>query len=624
MLRALKVHLIGIGGTGMGAFARMLHDLGHEVRGSDAGVYPPMSTQLAAANIPVAPAFDPANLDWQPDRVVVGNVCSANHTEVVAAQARHLQLVSFPSLLAELVLEGRRPLVIAGTHGKTTTSSLVAWILAYAGRDPSFLIGGVPQNFASGSQIGRGDAVVVEGDEYDTAFFDKKSKFLHYRPQRAIITGVEYDHADIFENMDAIRSAFREFASRVPSDGDLIVALDDSEAMGIAAGADCNIVTYRVLPEGSRDVSSANYCLVPSTSSTSRRPAGEVFEQGTSLGVFSTHLVGGYNLSNVLAAVAMARREGVAADVCRDAVARFRGVRRRQELLGIAQGVRVIQDFAHHPTAVSLVVKAMRRRYPDHALRVCFEPRSATSRRNVFFDAYIASFDAATAVYFAPLHRPEKVPADQRLDTVALASQIAKRGPLASAFPNLDALREAVFNAASPGDTVLLLSSGDFGGLGDQLLREFGDPVVFVGPDEQQAVHQVLDRYQLPLPRGGPEVETLAIRSSQGVVGCVSLEVSGRCGFLFNLAVAPERRGEGLGWVLGDCVLKRARSLGAAVVYLLAGTAADFFASKLGFQRIDVSAVDADIRKSANFAAAASGDNVVCMVLELAPETSQA
>jgi UDP-N-acetylmuramate: L-alanyl-gamma-D-glutamyl-meso-diaminopimelate ligase len=615
---ALKVHFIGIAGTGMGALARLLVEAGHEVRGSDTGVYPPMSDQLAAAGIPVATEYGAANLQWAPDRVVVGNICRADHPEVVAARAAGIELESFPSMLAKALLPERRSLVVAGTHGKTTTTSLLAWILQSAGHEPSWLVGGVPLNLGSGAHLGTGDALVLEGDEYDTSFFDKKSKFLHYRPQRAILTSVEFDHADIFASLDDVREAFAAFVATIPADGDLIVNMESADAMGIASQARCRVIRYRVLPDRSTDTACAEYTAAVRSRPGARRTTFEMFERGQSLGEFSTQLLGRFNLGNVLAASAVARAEGVEVEALRDALRRFRGVRKRQELLGLAQGVRVIFDFAHHPTAAQLTVTATRKRYPEGSLHVCFEPRSSSSHRATFADGFAGSFDAATHVYVAPLHRPEKVPPAERLDPAGLARAIGSRGVDARAFDTIDALQAAVLERAKPGDTVLLLSSGSFHDLGPRLLFALGDPVVFAEPADMVAVNRLLAGYDIPEVISSPQVETLVVRSDPAsIVGAVSLQLSGPHAFLFGLAVTPERRGEGLGWILGDCMLRRCRTLGVSTVTLLTTSAADFFATKLGFSQVDIDGVDPDLRDTANFRANAAESAAVCMQLAL-------
>ena len=606
----------------MGALARLLKEAGHEVRGSDTGIYPPMSDQLAQAQIPVWTGYDPEHLSWGPDRVVVGNVCKPDHPEVVAAQEAGIELESFPSMLAKALLTERDPLVVAGTHGKTTTTSLLAWLLRGAGADPSFLVGGGPQNLGTGAHLGKGRAIVLEGDEYDTAFFDKGAKFLHYQPKRAVLTSVEFDHADIFDDIEQIRGVFRKFVETIDPAGCLVVNMDNAEAMGVAVSAKCPVVTYRVLPDNDHDVTSADYCAVVKSRPGARRTQFELLERGESLGVLSTQLLGRFNLGNALAALAIARAEGHPIEPLADALRRFRGVKKRQELLGLAQGVRVLFDFAHHPTAAQLTVTAIRKRYPEHQLHVCFEPRSSSSHRAAFADGFAGSFDAATRVYIAPLYRPEKVAEGERLDTVGLAKAIVGRGVDARAYPTIDALSEDLLERAVPGDTVLLLSSGSFGELGPKLLFSLGDPVMFGEPGETVAVNRLLEGYGLPAVLASDKVETLVMRSGpDAIVGVVSLQVAGDSAFLFGLAVTPERRGEGLGWILGDCVLRRCRTLGARRVYLLTTMAADFFASKLGFSHVDEAAVDEAVRATENFAANASQPGAVCMELTL-PEPS--
>jgi len=617
-LRALKLHFIGIGGTGMGALANLLKQAGHDVRGSDTTLYPPMSTQLEDAEIEVLPGYRAENLDWGPERVVVGNICSKDHVEAVAAQERGIPLESFPSMLAGTLLSERRSLVVAGTHGKTTTSSILAWLLRSAGADPSFLIGGIPLNIGRGAHLGTGGAIVLEGDEYDTAFFDKGSKFLHYRPSRAILTGVEFDHADIFADLAAVIDAFDRFVALIPVDGDLVVAADDVHAMEIARrSARCRVSTYRLALKDEPDApASAAYVGRIRV----RRGTGptdvEIFERGESLGIFSTALVGEHNISNLIAAVAIARCEGISAAALQDGARRFRGVQRRQELLGLAAGVRVITDFAHHPTAVRLTVAAIRHRYRKHNLHVCFEPRSASSRRAIFQAAYGESFAGASRVYIGPLYSPGKIPDAQRLDPRQLARAIAQPGTEAHAFADVDALATSVLDHAVPGDTVLILTSGSFGDLGNRLLRGFGDAVMFATPADMTAADELCRSHGLPAIDPSPHAETLVIRDPEGrLAGVVALLTEGDSALLFNLAIANNRRGEGLGWVLADTVLRRARILGAKSVYIQTNTAAEFFGSKLGFVATEVATVAPAIRQSPNFTAP---EDAVCMVHDLA------
>ena len=613
-LAALKVHLIGIGGTGMGALAGLLKQAGHDVRGSDGPLYPPMSTQLAQAGVPVMTGFRAENLDWGPDCVVVGNVCSRDHVEVVAASERGLKLESFPSLLAKLLLPGRRSLVVAGTHGKTTTSALLTWLLVVAGQQPSALIGGVPQNLGRGALYGAGEAIVLEGDEYDTAFFDKGSKFFHYAPRRAILTGVEYDHADIFADLEAVKAAFRRFVALIPAEGDLVVCADDAGAMEVASVARCPRTTYRVLAEGD-DPGSADYTARASVKRGGGQTLFELFEGGVSQGEFATSLVGAYNVANILAAVAMARKEGASMELLRDAVRRFRGVRRRQELLGIAAGIRVITDFAHHPTAVKVTVTAVRRHFPNSKLHVCFEPRSASSRRAVFFEGYAEAFAAASRVYVGPLFHPEKIPQDQRLDPTQLARAIAAHGIEANAYASTDELGAAVMTQVAPGDTILLLSSGAFGDLGNKMLQGLGDAFMFATAEDMPAVQALCSSYGLAPTEYDDTTETLILREPEGdVVGCCSLKVAGTQALLFNLAVASSRRGEGLGWILADGTIRRARNVGVRSIYLVTGEASDFFANRVGFVQASTAEVDPLLLASPHFAPIERGG--MCMVFD--------
>ncbi len=600
----------------MGALAGLLKQAGHDVRGSDGPLYPPMSTQLAEAGIPVMSGFAAENLDWGPDCVVVGNICSRDHIEVLAAGARGLALDSFPSLLARLLLPGRRPLVITGTHGKTTTSALVTWLLQVAGHQPSALIGGVPQNLGRGALWAPGPAFVLEGDEYDTAFFDKGSKFFHYIPSdrasRVIVTNVEFDHADIFPDLAAVEAAFAKMVAQISDDGELIVCADDPGAMRVAAGASCRVLTYRVLASAGDNPTTADYVAIPSAKRGGGQTLFELFEHGQSLGEFASGMVGAHNIANIVAAVAMARREGVAVEVLRDGVRRFRGVKRRQELLGIAAGVRVITDFAHHPTAVKVTVAAVRRHFPNGQLHVCFEPRSASSRRAVFFDGYVGAFTGASRVYLGPLVNPHKTAEDLRLDPTSVARAITAQGIEAMAYPSIEALAGSLITQVAPGDTVLLLSCGPFGGLGTQLLTGLGDAFMFATAEDMPAIHSLCSEYGLAPTEFDETTETLILREPEGaVVGCCSLKVAGTQALLFNLAVARTRRGEGLGWILADGTIRRARYVGVRQIFLATNDAADFFANRVGFVPAATDDVDPVLRASPHFAPIHQGG--VCM-----------
>src|SRR5881394_3488764 len=353
----MKIHLIGICGTGMGSLAGLLKAAGHDVRGSDEHVYPPMSVQLAEQKIPVFDGYRTENLDWQPERVVVGNVCRRDQVEVVAATQGGIALTSFPALLSELFLETRRSLVIAGTHGKTTTSSLMAHLLTEAGRDPSFLIGGVPLNFRQSWRLGHGPDFVVEGDEYDTAFFDKGSKFLHYHPRTVILTSVEYDHADIFPDEAAVKAAFRKFVALIPPDGRLLVCAASPGALEVANVARCPVETY------GRPGSNALWTFEVSSRSNGGRTTLTIARDGVRAGSVDTFLPGIYNYENLIGTIAAGVSLGIPFEALARAAPRFLGIRRRQEVRGIAAGVTVVDDFAHHPTAIRETLTALKGRF---------------------------------------------------------------------------------------------------------------------------------------------------------------------------------------------------------------------------------------------------------------------
>jgi UDP-N-acetylmuramate: L-alanyl-gamma-D-glutamyl-meso-diaminopimelate ligase len=619
----MKIHLIGICGTGMGSLAGLLKAAGHDVRGSDSDVYPPMSTQLAEQGITVMDGFRPANLDWTPDVVVVGNVCTKDHVEVLGAQERKLKLTSFPALLEELFLARGHALVVAGTHGKTTTSSLLSFVLTQAGRDPSFLVGGVPQNFGRSWRLGRQDRAgglfVVEGDEYDTAFFDKGSKFLHYQPKTAILTSVELDHVDIFASLDAVKGAFRAFVELIPPDGLLIVAADSPGAMECARAARCRVETYEVRTDHD---GTADWVGRPMAQRPGGRTLFEVHHRGKLFGTFDSGLVGAYNLANALAVIAAAADHKLTAEEIGRGVRRFAGVRRRQETRGVAQGVTVVDDFAHHPTAVRETLKALRGRYGRGRLIAIFEPRSATSRRAIFQSEYADAFSAADEIIIGPVSHPEKAPEGDRFDPERLAADLRGRGVAARHLPDVNKIVESVADSAAAGDTVVVMSSGGFGGIHDKLLSRLGDAVVPASGDDLAGVRELWQATGIAYPDAHEHLtEMLVLRDpARKVVGTVAMEMYDEAGLLRALATAAERRGEGLGWMLADAALGRARRRGARRVYLVTESASDFFAEKFGFQAVARELVDAAVLESTQFYS--SSAKATTMVLDLDAGTS--
>jgi UDP-N-acetylmuramate: L-alanyl-gamma-D-glutamyl-meso-diaminopimelate ligase len=610
----MKIHLIGICGTGMGSLAGLLKAAGHDVRGSDSDVYPPMSTQLAQQDIAVMNGYRAENLDWRPDVVVVGNVCTKDHVEVLGAQARNLKLTSFPALLEDLFLKKGRALVVAGTHGKTTTSSLLSYVLSAAGRAPSFLVGGVPQNFGRSWGLG-GELFVVEGDEYDTAFFDKKSKFLHYQPKIAILTSVELDHVDIFNSLDEVKAAFRAFVELIPESGLLIVAADSPGALEVAKSAKCRVQTYRALAHG--ETGSADWIGRMIAQRSAGRALFEVVRNGQVFGTFDTGLPGGYNLANALSVIAAGAEVGLNVEELQRGVRRFAGVKRRQETRGVAQGVTVVDDFAHHPTAVRETLAALRGRYGRGRLIAVFEPRSATSRRAIFQEAYAEAFAAADEIIIGAVSHPEKAPDGDRFDPDRLAADLRGRGVAARHIPDVDKIVEQLVQGAAAGDTVVIMTSGGFGNIHDKLLGRLGDAVVPASSDDMGGMRELLDETGLSYPDVAEHLnEILVLRDgAHQVVGCVAMEMHDEAGLLRSLATSPRRRGEGLGWTLADAALGRARRRGARRVYLLTENASDFFAEKFGFRVVGRELVDAAVLESSQFHAATA--NATTMVLDL-------
>jgi UDP-N-acetylmuramate: L-alanyl-gamma-D-glutamyl-meso-diaminopimelate ligase len=466
-----RIHLVGVAGTGMGAFAGMLKATGREVTGSDQNIYPPMSDMLRTWAIPVLTPYDPANLDAvKPDLVVIGNVVRRVNPEATEVRARRLPQMSFPAALGAFFLLDRHSVVVAGTHGKTTTTALLGHVLAAAGRDPSFLVGGVAQNYQASFRLGAGPHFVVEGDEYDTAYFDKGPKFLHYRPRTAVLTSVEFDHADIFRDLPHYEAAFERFVRLLPPDGCLAVSAAYPNALRIAEASAARIVTYR-----------ATGLAVPGAASGAdyvardlvHGPEGArfvVWERGRALGVATLPGGGAHNVENALGVVAAARALGLEFEAIVRGLATFAGVRRRQEVRGEVGGVLVVDDFAHHPTAVGETIAAIRARFPARRLWAVFEPRSNTSRRRLHQQEYVAALAGVPCVALRVPEPHDMVPADQRLDTARVVADLRARGVDARAEADVDVLVRAVAAGVRPGDVVLVMSNGAFGGFVDRLL----------------------------------------------------------------------------------------------------------------------------------------------------------
>jgi UDP-N-acetylmuramate: L-alanyl-gamma-D-glutamyl-meso-diaminopimelate ligase len=619
----VKVHLIGIGGTGMGAVAGLLKAAGHEVRGSDTAVYPPMSEQLAALEVPVMQPYAPANLDWGPDKVVVGNVHGKDHPEVVAARERGIALTSFPAVLGEEFLADRHSIVVAGTHGKTTTTALIAHVLAEAGRDPSVFVGGVPIGLGQGWRLGKGQDFVVEGDEYDTAFFDKGSKFLHYRPQTAVISSVELDHVDIFPSFEAVRDAFRKLVALMPANGLLVVSAESADAVAVAAAAACRVERYAVIddgPDGPADGAPAGvtWWARGLEQLKSGRVAFDVFRGSERIDRFETLLVGRHNVANCLAAIGVCHARGVSVAQIQRGVASFAGVRRRQELRGIAGGVTVLDDYAHHPTAVRETLKALRARFAKRRVIAVYEPRSATSRRRTFQTEFAQAFSHADEVVVGKLFDPGKIPAEERFDPERLALDLHRSGTKATYLAETGQIVEHLVASAAPGDIVLVLSSGSFDNLHDRLLDAIGDPIRPARRADMPAVRELLRRVGLVLGDADDDDAGwfFVLTNEDGLVGTVALEVLGDDAILRNLAVHEGSRGVGYGWMLADMAVSQARYRGVRRMYLLTESASDFFAAKFGFRVVDRSTVSPRVAASSVFRASTE-TRFVAMRLDL-------
>jgi UDP-N-acetylmuramate: L-alanyl-gamma-D-glutamyl-meso-diaminopimelate ligase len=453
----------------MGSLAGLLKAAGHRVTGSDRAFYPPMGPALARWGVETREGYDPANLDPPPDLVVIGNACRPDHVEARAAIDRGLRYASFPSTLAELFLSKRRSLVVAGTHGKTTTSTLLAFLLDRAGLDPGMLIGGIPRDFEESFRLGHeGGPFVVEGDEYDSAFFEKSPKLWQYGAESAILTSVEHDHIDIYPDEASYRAAFEGFVDRMPEDGVLVAWAGSPAVRELAARARCRVVFYALASDDTGDVI-PTWMAAPYAAQGGVQPF-DLFVGGSATRTVMSPLAGLHNVLNATAAIALAAEAaGAPLDALLGALRIFRGVKRRQELLGVAGGVRVYDDFAHHPTAVKETLRGLRARHPDGALIAAFEPRSATASRRLHQDAYATAFGDADRVLFAPVGR-EEIAASERLDVGAIARAIREAGIEAAATESHEALLATLLEHATTGDTVVLMSNGDFGGLHDRLL----------------------------------------------------------------------------------------------------------------------------------------------------------
>jgi UDP-N-acetylmuramate: L-alanyl-gamma-D-glutamyl-meso-diaminopimelate ligase len=463
-----RVYLVGIGGTAMASLAGMLQARGYEVAGSDEHVYPPMSTYLDRLGISVLEGYTKDHLvTFHPDLVVIGNAAASTNAEAAGTLELDLPYTSMPEAIHQLFIQGKHSVVITGTHGKTTTTSLMAWLLESAGRDPSMVVGGIPLNFNQNFKLGNGPEFVIEGDEYNTSFFDKGPKFLHYGANTLLVNNIEFDHGDIYANLDAIVDAFRKGVQQV-APGDVIVANgDDAKVLSLRADARARWLTFG--RSRGCDIFAADAELTPEgTAFTAWWEGREWFR-------FRTTLSGEHNVVNALADVAIARLRGLSAEEIQRGLETFQGIKRRMEVRGVERGVTVIDDFAHHPTAIDTTLAGARRRYPGRRIWALFEPRSITSSRKEFENAYIEAFHQADRVIIGPIFHKGRYETRYGIDKMMSVATIVERlnadGIRTEQIDDFDAIADVVAREAQPDDVILVMSSGAFGGVHEKILE---------------------------------------------------------------------------------------------------------------------------------------------------------
>ena len=456
-----RIHLIGICGTAMGTLAAMLKASGHDVRGSDQSVYPPMSDFLREQGITLLEGYRAEHISADLDMVVVGNAISRGNLELEEVLDRKIRYCSLPEAVRDNFLWAARSVVIAGTHGKTTTTSLTGWLLTHGGADPSVLIGGIAENFDGSYRLGGGREFVIEGDEYDSAFFDKTAKFLKYLPDIAVVNNLEFDHADIYADLEAIRVAFRRFVNLVPRRGLLLLGADNGEALALKECAKSKVETFGLSTGATWQ---AHDLKVAQTSTTFG-----VRREGKPIGIFEVPLLGSYNVRNALAAIAVGAAVGLNTDTMADGLRRFKGVRRRMQLRGTAAGVTVYDDFAHHPTAIEETLAGVRSAHPARRIWAIFEPRSATSCRRIFQEDFARALGQADRVVLAAVFR-STLPDDQRLDAQQIVRDLHAKGTEARYIPATDDIVRTVSREAREGDLLVVMSNGGFDNIHQKLL----------------------------------------------------------------------------------------------------------------------------------------------------------
>ena len=468
MSEAKHVHVIGIGGSAMAPLAGMLREHGFRVTGSDSGVYPPASTLLESLGISFYNTFDAAHLQPVPDLAIVGNIIARGNAELEVVLERKIPYRSLPEILEEIFLPGRHSIVVSGTHGKTTTTAMLAWIFHSAGRRPNFLVGGVAENFGKSYGLGGGAEFILEGDEYETAFWDRGPKFFHYHPDDLVITSLEFDHADIYADFETYELAFRRLVNLVPRTGRVVI-WGDTEDSGpalrrAASKAFCPVETY--------GFSEGNDWIADDVAVDDEKTRFRVRHKGKPFGEFALAATGRHNVLNSLAAIAVAHGRGISADSIGKALTTFRSVKRRMDVKGEHGGVLVVDDFAHHPTAVRATIEAARSRWPKRRLWAILEPRSNSMRRKVFQESLPKALALADRVVLGGVFRAQQLGDDNRMDPETVATSVRELGREARIFSGSDAIAEYLFTEAKPGDVLLIMSNGSFDGLCDKLVKK--------------------------------------------------------------------------------------------------------------------------------------------------------
>ena len=449
----------------MAPLACLLQEMGHRVRGSDNPLYPPMSTLLNAAGIEPMVGFDIAHLEPQPDLVIVGNAVPRHNPQALETERLGIPRISMPQALSRFLLRHREPLVVAGTHGKTTTTSMASWIYTACGKDPGFLVGGVPRNLGKSFHEGIGRRFIIEGDEYNAAYFDRGAKFLHYRAETAILTSVEYDHADLYPDPESLLAAYEQYVALPPEDGLVVACGDSRKVRKVAEKANCPVIFYGL--EDHNDLHPAG--------PVSSGPDGSHFTvRDAEAGDVEIHLpmTGPHNVCNLLAVWAVARRDGLDPQAVADAFARFEGIKRRLDEVGSHAGITIIDDFAHHPTAVGKTIAALREQFPDRRVVVAFEPRSLTAGRSFFYQPYLESFGKADRIFVAPIFHAQRLSAEERLDLEGLAAELTELGVVTTRTQSNEELRQRVLEELQGGDVLVTMSSGKFDDLPRRILAD--------------------------------------------------------------------------------------------------------------------------------------------------------